>query len=334
MQIIPWDGQPITRPGIYSGIDIDTYHGPLVAEFNPEDPTERWYSVSRSVVWLLFNESPAHAFDESPYNPERNPDTDESTPLLFGRAAHHLLLGEAEFGEKFVIRPEIYPEKLDYEAEWTEDWPTKPWSGNANWCKRWLAEAKAAHLGVITKEQIKNVQGMARGLNANPLVRAGILNGYVEHTIVVRDPETGIWIKVRPDNIPNDSSDLSDLKSAAGLTDQVLEKAIGRDGLFMQGGMTAWACRLLPEPFDVNSFSLVFSEKTRPYCARVRALKPNEMDLGETCARAAVKMFAKCMERGVWPGPGGEQTDADYIEMPPFDRKRIEDILKKMENDL
>lgn len=333
MQIIPWDGQPITRPGIYSGIDIDTYHGPLVAESDPETG-ELWYSVSRSVLWTLFNESPAHAWDVSPYNPERNPDHDESTPLLFGRAAHHLLLGEAEFGEKFVIRPEEYPVDLDYDDEWPDDNPVKPWSGNAKWCKRWLADARASHLGIITVSQIGNIQGMANGLNANPLVRAGILNGLVEHTIVVRDPETGIWIKVRPDNIPNDSGDLSDLKSAAAITDAALEKTIGRDGLFMQGGMTAWACSLLPEPLDVQSFSLVFSEKTRPYCSRVRALKPTEMDLGQDCARVATKLFAKCMNRNFWPGPGGEQTDAEYIEMPIFDRKRIDDRLKLMENDL
>ncbi len=328
MRIIQWDGSPITEPGVYANVPMEVYHGPLVAE---------GYSVSRSQLWTLFNESPAHCWDRSPYNPDRDPDVDESAPLLFGRAAHHLLLSEANFGENFVLRPDEYPFGTDYEEEWTEDLPTKPWSGNAKWCKRWLADAKASHLGVITQNQIKDIQGMANGLQANPLVRAGILNGFVEHTIVVRDPATGVWIKVRPDNIPTDSwprADIADLKTAASISDEAVETAIGRDGLFMQGGMTRWACSLLPEPIEVDSFSLVMSEKTRPYCSRVRALKPTEMDLGQNCAKAATAMFAKCMERMVWPGPGGEQTDADYVEMRPFDRKRIEDRLKLMENDL
>lgn len=333
MQIIEWDGEPITRPGIYSGVDIDSYHRGLVAEFDPETG-EPWYSVSRSQLWTLFNESPAHCWDKSPYNPDRDPDVDESAPLLFGRAAHHLLLGEEKFGQSFVIRPTVYPEGVGYDQEWTDDMPVKPWSGNAKWCKAWLKEAKDSKLGVITEDQIKNIQGMARGLNADPMVRNGILNGYVEHTIVVRDPETGIWIKVRPDNIPNDSGDLADLKTAADVGDSAVEESIGRDGLFMQGGMTAWACRLLPEPIEVQSFNLVLSEKTRPFCARVRALKPNEMELGEAAARIATKIFAKCMERGVWPGPGGEQTDAAYIEMKPYHRKRIEDRMKLMESEL
>lgn len=325
MRIIEWDGKPITEPGIYSGIDIDTYHGPLVAE---------GYSVSRSQLWTLFDQSPAHCWDKSPYNPQRDPGTDEGAPLLFGRAAHHLLLGEAEFGERFVIRPDAYPEHNDYDQEWSEDDRTKPWSGNAKWCRRWLQDAKESKLGVITRAQIEDIRGMARGLYENHMVRAGILNGYVEHTIVVRDPESGIWIKVRPDNIPNDSGDMADLKTAADIGDSAVEESIGRDGLFMQGGMTAWACRLLPEPLEVTSFSLVLAEKTRPYCSRVRELKPFELELGENCARAATQMFKKCMERGFWPGPGGEQTDAEYIEMKPFHRKRIEDRLAMMENDL
>lgn len=321
MKIIPWNGEPITEPGIYSGVDIESYHGPLVRD---------GYSVSRSVLWTLFNKSEAHAWDVSPYNPNRDPDANvETEPMLFGRAAHHLLLGENDFDRSFILRPDAYPEGAHYPA--TIGKP-KPWSGNSTWCKAYLADMKSRRLSVITKTQLENIRGMAGGLHAHPMVRAGILNGYVEHTIVVRDPETGIWIKVRPDCLPVDTWDFADLKTAADLTDDALEKAIGRDGLFMQGGMTAWACRLLPEPIPFETFSLVFAEKTRPYCARVRTLKPADLDLGESAAKIAVRSFARCIERNVWPGPGGEQTDADYIDAKPFDRTRIETRLKLMES--
>lgn len=320
MIVTPWDGKMITRPGIYSGVPMWAYHEPLI---NPK----LGHSVSRSRLWTFFNKSAAHCWDESPYNPDRNPDAGkESDPLRFGRAAHHLLLGEDDFLDHFVIRPEKYPDGAVYPSE---AGAMKPWSGNSTWCKAWLADNTDRTL-ILTSE-LERIRGMANGLMANPLVRAGILNGLVEHTIVVQDPDSGLWIKIRPDVMPNDSGDFGDLKSAADVSDESLEESIGRDGLFMQGGMTAWACRLLPEPIELQSFNLIFSEKTRPFCSRVRALKPHELDFGETCARAAAKAYVRCVERSVWPGPGGEETDASYIEMRPFTRARLEQKLKLME---
>ena len=76
-----------------------------------------------------------------------------------------------------------------------------------------------------------------------PLIKAGILNGLVEHTMVYQDKETGVWIKVRPDCVPTDGADISDLKTIADITDDGIEKAIGDTGLNMQGAMVGEACR-------------------------------------------------------------------------------------------
>lgn len=324
MEIIPYDGKPITRPGIYSGVPMSHYHGRLVHR-------DAGYSVSRSKLWTFFDKSPAHAWDESPYNPNRNPDSGrENDALRFGRACHHLLLGEADFLEHFAIRPETYPEFSTYPDT---RGPHKPWAGGAKWCKAWEADNAIHNRSLITETELENIKGMAGGLMALPLVRAGILNGLVEHTIVVQDPETGIWIKVRPDCIPNDSGDFSDLKSAVSVTEDSLEKAIGEHGLFMQAGLTAWACSLLPEPIEVQSFNLVFCEKTRPFCAAVRAVAPAELELGIDCSKVALKAYARCAERSVWPGPGGEHSDANYLQMRPLDRVRVERKLEFMRNE-
>lgn len=325
MIIIPYDRRPITEPGIYSGVPMRDYHGPLVHR-------KAGFSLSRSKAWTFFDESPAHAWDESPYNPDRNPDKDkESDALRLGRIAHHLLLGEADFLEHFALQPDSYPEHAIFPDT---RGPHKPWNANSDWCRKWLAQQEFANRTRVTETELENVKGMANGLMMHPLVRAGILNGLVEHTICVQDPDSGIWIKIRPDVIPNDSGDFADLKTAADVSDEALEEAVGRDGLFLQAGMTALACRLLPEPIEVQSFNLVFSEKTRPFCARVRAVKPHEMELGEQVARTVLKAYARCIERNTWPGPGGEETDAAYIEMKPFRRGRIEERLKLMEKDL
>lgn len=304
MQIIKWDGKPVTKPGIYADIPIRTYHGPLVP------PTQT--SVSRSPLWKVLDMSAAHAWETSPYNPDAEEDTG-SDAMLFGRAAHHLLLGEAAFRQQFAIRPE----------KW-DSWRTKD-------AKAWKAEAEEAGLDVLIPSNLDAIRGMAKGLGAHPMVRAGILNGLIEHTMIAQDPVTGIWIKIRPDAIPTDSGDYSDLKTCADITDEGLENAIGRDGLFMQGAMVRYVCKLLGLPFQ--SFTLVFSEKTAPHCVQVRTLIDSDLDLGEDAMRAALDHYAACAKRSVWPGPGDDGTDAQYISMKPWARKRIEDRIAKLQQE-
>ena len=134
MQLIKWGGSPITRPGAYSGVNMASYHGRLV----------EGDSASRSQLWKIIDKSAAHCWLNHYANPERE-EIEESTPLLFGRGAHHLLLGEADFYDHFAIRPEEYPQGADFPALIGD---MKPWSGNAKWCRAWLA-AKSAEPAAI-----------------------------------------------------------------------------------------------------------------------------------------------------------------------------------------
>lgn len=310
MIVQAYNGKAISRPGIYRGVPMADYHGQLTVK----------PSISSSGIRTIFSESPAHYFDGSYLNPNREEQA-QSEPLLFGRAAHHLLLGEANFREHFAVRPETYK---DAEAK------TKPWSGNATACKAWLKEAAAAGLDVVTLSQLAKIRGMAESLKNEPLVKAGILNGAIEHSIVWRDEATGVWLKVRPDAIPNVDMAYADLKTAADITDDGLERAISDNDLHVQGALVGMACRAVLGR-EMESFSLVFVEKTRPHCVRVRELTPNDLELGEQQIRAVLPIFAKAVETGVWHGPGGGQVDAQYAEVTPWRRKAIErrlEILK------
>lgn len=309
MQVSVWDGKPISSPGIYSRVPMEIYHSADLC-VGP--------SVSSSGLRTIFNESPAHYYANSYLNPRRV-EQKEREAYLFGRAAHHVILGEDHFSRYYVARP--------------EELNGKPWNSNRTDCKEWLQLAAEAGQSVLTPAQIQAIRGMARGLAEHPLVQAGILNGLIEHSIVWQDKETGVWLKVRPDNIPTDDLDFSDLKTAADITDEGIERAIGDHGLNMQGAMVAMACRAVLGR-EMNSFSLVFSEKTEPHVARVKTLKPADLELGERQVRVALRQFARCLEAGKWPGPGGEQADAEYVEMTPYRRTAIERRLAVLEAEL
>jgi hypothetical protein len=298
--IRPYTGQ-ITQPGIYSGVPMSAYHGPSLCD-GP--------SISSSGLRKIFTQSALHYWDQCPYNPDAE-SQDETDALILGRGAHHALLGEADFAKHFIMRPA----ELDGE----------PWQGNRKVCKQWLKDRAEEGMTVLTAAMRDQIRGMAKGLARNALLSAEggvrMLDGLIEHTIVWRDEETGVWLKTRPDAIPINSDEVADLKTAVDVTDEKLQKTVAAYALNMQGALVGMAWR---EVFkrDMASFSLVFIEKTRPHVSKVKTIKPHDLTLGENQIRAALRTFKHCWDAKHWPGPGGDQTDAEFIEMNDWDRKR------------
>lgn len=308
LNVTLWDGRPIAKPGIYRGIDIDRYHEQLTA--GP--------SISSSGLRTIFDESPAHYYARSYLNPDREDET-PSEALTLGRGAHHLLLGESHFSERFAIRPET----LNGEK----------WNSNRNDCKAWLKHCRDLGQEVLLPAQIKAIRGMARGLAAHPMVHAGILKGLIEHSMVWLDKDTGVWLKARPDAIPTSDADFSDLKTTVSVDREKLQRTIADYSYHVQAALIGMGSReLLGRPME--SFTLVFVEKAPPYCASVVTLKPADIELGEQIVRAALRVFADCLESGQWPGPGGVQRDAEFIEIPTWPRNRQEGRLALLEQGL
>lgn len=298
-----WAGTPITMPGLYVDLPIDVYHAGDVCS----EP-----SMSSSGLRTIFNESPAHYWVSSPYNPNRI--IEEETPALtLGRAAHHLLFGQEEFGKQFVMRPLTV---------------------NGEICNRVTRHGKIWHklqeergLTIVTPAQIQAIQGMADSLGEHPLVKAGILNGLIEHSLFAKDRDSGLWLKARPDVIPNESLDFADLKTTESVDYRKLVWTIRDYGYAMQAGLLNILCRMvIGQP--MASYSLVFVEKNPPWCVRVVTLKPAEIERGERACRAALRLFTACWEAEHWPGPGGTQRDAEYIELDGNTRDAIDDRLK------
>ncbi|MEY9179682.1 PD-(D/E)XK nuclease-like domain-containing protein [Bradyrhizobium sp. USDA 313] len=302
IQSIRWDGNPITQPGIYTKMPLDAYHRGDICD-GP--------SVSSSTLRKLWDQSPAHAWAHSPLNPARVEEPDNEAFVL-GRAAHHLLTAEIGFADQFVVRPET----LDGEK----------WNGNRKECKRWLAAKKREGLTVVTSAQVDVIRGMALSLGAFPLVKEGALNGLIERSMFVKDAETGLWVKSRPDVIPNDSGDFNDLKTTPSVLYLDLQRSIGDFGYHQQGAMVLETARALG--LEANTFTLIWVEKKPPYCVRAQQLKDEDIARGMKQNRAALRTFADCLSSGVWPGPGDDRDDAEYVDLPDWKRKQIDERLK------
>jgi hypothetical protein len=301
-----YGGGKIIDPGIYRGVSIDDYHG-NVDLFDG-------FSISSSGLRAVIRR-PSEYWGYSPYNPTPF-EREEKTSLEFGKAAHMLVLGEEGFKSRYVLRPSTY---------FDDKGNDKPWSGNANACKHWLEHQRKAGKTVITETEINHIRHMADALSSKEAIRLGILNGRIERSLFSRDGE--VWLKSRPDVVPNDSGDFVDLKTAASVDDESLSKAIYSHGYHVQAGLLRMIVREVMGEQAFTSFTFVFVEKTPPYDVRVMQLKDEDIDLGEQQARNAIATVKECLKRNQWPGFDGFDKEFSYVEMPGWSKTRIKNQL-------
>lgn len=294
---MPLSGK-ISEPGVYA-LPIEVYHGqPTVGP-----------SISSSGLRTIWSQSPAHYYVDSALNPKRAPQTARPAFAL-GRLAHKLLLeGSDGLADEFVTRPE----------QWS-DWRTKA-------AQEWRDGMIAAGKTVITEADLAAVTGMAESLGQHPLVEHGILDGFVERSLIWKDAKTGVWLKSRPDVVPRASGLFSDLKTTASVSDNDLERSLSDYGYHMQAALVGMASEaVLGRPME--EFALVWVEKAPPHCVRVTVLTGEDLDRGRQQLRRAIDQFAECIATGEWPGPGGSCRDAEYLTLPPWAAKRIDERLE------
>lgn len=300
-----WNGAPIAMPGWYDAVPLPVYHSALIT-------TEP--SVSSSGTRTLWAKSPKHFFARWPYNPDYDPENDpeESAAFTLGRAAHHLFLGEDDFSLQFIERPA----KIAGLA----------WQGNRLECKAFLKQQADAGRTVLKPDDITSIKGMARSLADEPLA-IDLLQGEIEQTLIAKDPETGIWLKARPDVIPTSDGMFADLKTTESVLDYDLKTTLRKYRYHMQGALIWEVCELLGLPFD--GFALIFIEKKFPFCTRIIELTDDDLGRGRLQNRAMIRRMKKCLDEKVWPGPG--KADAESFAMPKAEQEFIDMRLAELE---
>jgi hypothetical protein len=286
-----WDGQKISEPGMYRGIHMFDYHRGDICD-GPSVSSSGFKAAAKSL---------AHFWDTSPLNKNRADDEDDKEVFILGRAVHHLFLGEPHFAKLFCVRPGFQK-------------TGKRWTSASQECRDWEAEQIRARRTILTPAMATAIEGMAKSLHGYPYFRQGVLHGWIERSLFWKDAETGLWLKSRPDVIPNADLDVVDLKTIDDITDAGISHAIGKFGYYQQGA-------LIYEAFQkalgvqVNSFQLLFVEKKRPYCCRLVPLKDDDLVRGHDMNHIMLRRIARGLKTGEWPGPGAQRGDAVAIGM-------------------
>lgn len=290
------DGQAVPGPGAYR-MSMAHYHSQACCP-GP--------SISSSGLRKIFSESPWHFWTCSDLNPTRYEQSDPGEALILGRAAHSLLLGDEVFDDHFIYVPDNAPKRPTAMqiAAFERD---GAWSPAAEPGAKFWAEfdSRAKDRMLLKESQVRHITEIAKNLRANPLATEMLTGGLTEISMIWQDEQTGVWIKSRPDVIPDNGADFADLKTFTPRSKSIkraVQQAVTEHRYDMQLALAAEGARKI---FGTGASEcvLVMVQTQPPYTITPVRIDTDTLYWAGVCNRAAIDAFAHGLKTGEWPMP-------------------------------
>ena len=264
--------------------------------------TEREYraaeGISRSQLWKM-SESP-EKFLWAMEHPQ------EPTPaLLFGQAAHKMMLEPDGWADEFAVAPIIDRRTKDGKLAW-----------------QCFAD-EAAGRSVISADDYETACAMVETAKKNLYV-SRLLDGKTEEPVFWKDELTGELCKARLDCISRigDKMVIVDYKTTADAsTDAFMRSAVkyGYDfqaAMYLEGYKQTMGTECL--------FVFIAQEKVEPYSINI--LQADEVFLrrGYDIFRELLGTYHDCKQTGIWWGYLGKHNMINNLALPAWLAKEVE----------
>lgn len=341
------DGDIIEAPGFYR-ISLDRHHSqPCMTAATLESvqrgeiaPPEGQVSVTSGVLRKIGQTSPMEVWAFHRLNPKRI-ERKETAALRLGRVMAAYIEHGPEGIESLVrvlpgwresvpVAEMIRLAKLGHEdgakkpTRPTMDQVRKYVDGNPTPAaiasiEYWL-EVEADPRAKVSEAEWEMITGMGAALAAAPDA-AATMDGVPEITMAYQDSETGLWVLARPDTVSM-SGIITDFKKMAPagrpFDERMVSQRITDGGYDQQGALACEAFENLTGSWP--EFGIIAQSDTPPYPIILQEIPEDELRIGQYLNRLHLKLFADCLETGIWPGPG--ETTSTY-RRPEWQRERI-----------
>lgn len=217
--------------------------------------------------------------------------------MIFGAAVHAAILEPHQFDLYYARAPEL-------------DKRTK--AGRAA-----HGEAAAEGVTLLKADEWDAIQAMRDAIRAHPF--ASILlapeDGQAEVSIAWLDNETGVACRARPDFLNAAHSLCVDLKSAGDASMGNFARACANYNYHWQAAMYLDGLAAV-KPH--KAFVFVVVEPEPPFAVGCYELAPDDMALGRTLYRKALRTYATCLATDHWPGYPEEVRILDLPQWARF----------------
>jgi hypothetical protein len=272
---------------------IGFHHDFSAAEYHADPAPEP--SLSSSVARILLDQSPRHAWLAHPrLNPEK-PADEPSRPKEIGSAVHKLILGRGS--GTHVIEATSYQSTAAKEAR---------------------ANAVAAGKIPILVDDLATAEGCAAAC-AEQMAKiegcAGFSSAPSEVVAIAKD-ETGAWLRAMMDKFEEHERGavIWDVKTTGqSAAPQAIGRKIADMGYEIQSALyERVAVTLKPELAGRITFRWVFIETEPPHLLTVAELDATGLEIGRKKVAAAIALWNRCRETGIWPGYAARIIRAEY----------------------
>lgn len=269
--------------GLHEGVPMDVYHGNCTA--GP--------SVSGSVLFTLHESCPAKAL-ASHYLSPWDGDDEETEAMALGSAAHTLILeGDAAFADRYAIKPA----DMNFATKEGKAW-----------------KADNGDRVIIRAADFDRLRAMRAAINDHPAARNAFAEGRPEVTAIWKDPETGLYLKTRPDWLRNGLS--INYKTAVDASEEHWTRQAIKLGYHVSAALGFDVLKALDHQAHA---AFLTQEKTVPFLVSIRVFDDALMEAGRMIYRRAARKFADCIAAGKFDGYGDGVTT---VTLPPWlDRK-------------
>lgn len=267
----------ITTPGAYPDIDNEVYHRVEICD-GP--------SISSSGLKTIESKSPLHYWYDSPLNPDR-PAPEQKRHFNVGSAVHDLILLGDLFPKNYFILPDGYDARL---KKWRE-------------VKEEREAAETAGIPVLFHGEGQMVEAIAEVVQKNDLARLLLTSGTPEMTVAAKDPQTGVWMRCRPDVLPDTTEIIPDIKTTLNAHPAAFERQATQLGYFQSAAfyLDVVAAAFGPAA-SKRRFLLIAAEKAPPYPVQIYQIDDEAIQNGRMLNRRALNTFAECLRTGHWWG--------------------------------
>lgn len=184
----------------------------------------------------------------------------------------------------------------------------------------------------VLQRELAEAQEMAGQVFKHPLASALLAGGEAEMSGWWHDPETGVRLRFRPDfsslDLPGRRPLVVDYKTSANAHPMKFAKSAADFGYYCQGDWYLAGVAATTGITDA-AFVLIAQSKTPPYPVSVHQFNQEDLARGKFRNRKAIRIWARCLATGEWPGYEGLNT----LSLPPWERRSIDEEIT-MEGEL
>lgn len=176
--------------------------------------------------------------------------------------------------------------------------------------------ATAEGVTLLKAEEWDAIQAMRDAVHSHPF--ASILlapeDGKAEISIAWLDEETGIHCRARPDFLNHAHNLIVDLKTSQDASYGAFARACASYNYFWQAAMYLDG---LASVKPQNAFVFVVVETEPPFAVACYELAPDDLALGRTLYRRALRVYADCLATDTWPS---YPCEIRQLELPSWAR--------------